>query len=102
MKLFSTERLRSQSWPCALALTVDNVILFIDAVWQQCSGESRDYLETLCTQLPDENCFDGREPRKPGNCGEYEFDCGNDQCVSGLGVCDRERDCATSADEIGW
>lgn len=81
---------------------LNEFVSFAEGVWQQCSGDSRDYLETLCMQLPDEDCFAGDEKRAPSKCDKYEFDCGLDQCVSGLGICDRQRDCATSADEIGW
>lgn len=53
-------------------------------------------------QLPDEDCYAGaEEPEKP-ECGEYEFSCGNGQCISGLGVCDRRRDCLNGADEAAW
>ena len=51
-------------------------------------------------QLPEDDCSDG--PEQPDNCGKYEVSCGNDQCVNGLALCDREPDCYNGGDELQW
>lgn len=35
-------------------------------------------------------------------CDQYEFDCGNGQCIQGLSVCDSNFDCYNGADELKW
>ena len=55
----------------------------------------------LCMKLPEERCIDGPMEEKT-RCGEYEFDCGNGQCIPGLGVCDRKYQCRNGADEVMW
>ena len=35
-------------------------------------------------------------------CEEDEFNCGNGQCIPGLGVCDGRYQCMNGADESMW
>ena len=55
----------------------------------------------LCMKLPEKDCIEGPTENRT-KCGEYEFDCGNGQCIPGLGVCDRKYQCMNGADERGW
>lgn len=73
----------------------------LDEVKSKCSGESRWYLESLCQRLPEEGdgCYSYPTESK---CGKHEVTCGDDQCVHGLGVCDREFDCRNGGDEHQW
>ena len=51
-------------------------------------------------KLPEKDCIDG--PMNRQRCEEDEFDCGNGQCIHGLGVCDRKYQCMNGADELMW
>jgi hypothetical protein len=66
--------------------------------------ESRQALLDLCRKLPEEDCYRGEEKPapEPAECDEYEFDCGNGQCIPGLRVCDYKYDCYNGADELAW
>ena len=75
--------------------------IFLEEVWKNCEGKARDHLEKLCLKLPEKDCIDGPMEKKT-SCGEYEFDCGNGQCIPGLGVCDRKYQCMNGADELEW
>ena len=73
----------------------------VDGVRYSCHGEGRDYLESLCMKLPDEECLPAiASPVQP--CGEYEFSCGDGQCIPGLGVCNNKYECLSGADEKEW
>ena len=74
--------------------------LFIDEVRKSCEGQSKEHLAMLCMKLPEEGCIGG--PDQMTRCEEDEFDCGNDQCIHGLGVCDRKYQCMNGADELEW
>lgn len=50
-------------------------------------------------ELPNEDC--DAVPEKD-ECGKHEYSCGDGQCVHGLAVCDRQRDCSNWADEREW
>ena len=54
----------------------------------------------LCMKLPEEGCIGG--PDQMSRCEEDEFNCGNGQCIHGLGVCDRKYQCRNGADELEW
>ena len=71
---------------------------------EMCDGESRRDLLRLCDKLPEEDCYSGEEKPRPApvKCDEYEFDCGNGQCIPGLSVCNYQFDCHNGADEIQW
>lgn len=66
-----------------------------------CRGASRDYLESICMQLPEEDCLPAL-PMNDSKCTEDEFDCGDGQCVHGLQLCDHKFDCKSGADELKW
>ena len=51
-------------------------------------------------KLPEERCIEA--PDQMSRCEEDEFDCGNGQCIHGLGVCDRKYQCRNGADEHEW
>ncbi|KAF6017572.1 hypothetical protein EB796_024123 [Bugula neritina] len=73
----------------------------LDGVRYSCNGEGRDYLESLCMKLPDEECLPAiASPVQP--CGEHEFSCGDGQCIPGLGVCNNKYECLSGADEEEW
>ena len=74
---------------------------FVDEVWKTCRGESREYLQKLCMKLPEKDCI-GEPMNNMTRCEEDEFDCGNGQCIHGLGVCDRKYQCMNGADELKW
>ena len=67
---------------------------------KSCEGKSKEHLEMLCMKLPEERCIEA--PDQMSRCEEDEFDCGNGQCIHGLGVCDRKYQCMNGADERGW
>ena len=73
----------------------------VDETRKSCEGESRKYLEMLCMKLPEEHCIDG-PMNNISRCEEDEFNCGNGQCIHGLGVCDRKYQCMNGADEHEW
>ena len=75
--------------------------IFAEEIWANCKDEARDHLEKLCMKLPEKNCIE-RPMNNRTRCGEYEFDCGNGQCIPGLGVCDRKYQCMNGADELVW
>ena len=52
-------------------------------------------------KLPEEHCIDG-PMNNISRCEEDEFNCGNGQCIHGLGVCDRKYQCMNGADEHEW
>ena len=55
----------------------------------------------LCMKLPEKDCLEG--PITPETrCDEDEFNCGNGQCIHGLGVCDNKYECKNGADELEW
>ena len=51
--------------------------------------------------LPEKDCLPalGNELKR---CDEDEYDCGNGQCIHGLGLCDGEYQCMNGADELEW
>ena len=65
-----------------------------------CEGDSKAYLESVCMKLPEDNCMG--DTNQLSRCGEYEFDCGDGQCIPGVGVCDGKYQCMNGADELGW
>ena len=78
------------------------MLLFnLDEVWKSCEGEGRKHFEMLCMKLPDKDCIPGPMTNMT-RCGEDEFDCGNGQCIHGLGVCDTKYQCRNGADELEW
>ena len=52
-------------------------------------------------KLPEKECIEGPMDERT-KCEEDEFDCGNGQCIHGLGVCDRKYQCRNGADELEW
>jgi len=55
----------------------------IDGVRGICHGEGRDYLESLCMKLPEQDCLPVLD--SPAHyCGEHEFSCGDGQCIETL------------------
>ena len=72
----------------------------VEGVSKDCEGDAKDYLEKLCMKLPDDKCIGG--PDEVSKCEEDEFDCGNGQCIHGLGVCDTKYQCRNGADELEW
>ena len=78
-----------------------SLLITVDEVWKSCEGEARDHLVMLCMKLPEKDCI--AEPmEEKTRCGEYEFACGNGQCIPGLGLCDRKYQCRNGADEHMW
>ena len=77
------------------------VFCLADGVAKSCSGDGRQYLESLCDKLPEEDCLPGM-PEKENPCDEHEFHCGDGQCIPGLGVCDYKYQCMNGADELKW
>ena len=75
-------------------------IYITEEVWKNCEGEAQEHLEMLCMKLPEERCIEG--PIDMTMCEEHEFDCGNGQCIHGLGVCDSKYQCKNGADELEW
>ena len=65
-----------------------------------CEGDSKTYLESVCMKLPEDNCMG--DMNQLSRCGEYEFDCGDGQCIPGPGVCDGKYQCMNGADENMW
>jgi len=73
----------------------------LEFVRDGCHGAPRDTLEEICMKLPEEECIS--EPDTGMNeCGRHEFDCGNGQCIPGLGICDTKYHCMNGADELKW
>lgn len=73
----------------------------IDGVRGICHGEGRDYLESLCMKLPEQDCLPVLD--SPAHyCGEHEFSCGDGQCIETLAVCDYKFDCLNGQDEVNW
>ena len=72
-----------------------------DGIRDGCRGASRDYLESICMQLPEKDCLPAL-PMNDSKCTEDEFDCGDGQCVHGLQLCDHKFDCKSGADELKW
>lgn len=71
-------------------------------VRELCEGESRDYLESVCMMLPDDDeCYSGKKEEQEKPCGPEEFACG-DECVHGSAICDRKFDCRDHSDELKW
>jgi hypothetical protein len=52
-------------------------------------------------KLPEEKCLSGPETNM-SRCGEHEFDCGDGQCIHGMGICDNKYQCMTGKDELMW
>ena len=52
-------------------------------------------------KLPEKDCIDG-PMNNMTRCEEDEFNCGNGQCIPGLGVCDGRYQCMNGADELMW
>ena len=52
-------------------------------------------------KLPEKDCLPalGNELKR---CEEDEYDCGDGQCIHGLGLCDGEYQCLNGADELEW
>lgn len=67
-----------------------------------CKGEGKKFLENICMQLPEEECISHPPSMNYSRCGEDEFDCGNGQCIPGLGLCDHKYQCLNGADELRW
>jgi len=67
-------------------------------VREGCRGSSRDYLESICMQLPEKDCLPAIEDST--KCGEDEFSCGDGQCIPGLLLCDNQYHCSNGADEL--
>jgi len=66
-----------------------------------CHGEGRDYLESLCMKLPEEECLPAIEsPVQP--CADHEFSCGDGQCIPDVKLCDGVFDCCDFSDESQW
>ena len=76
-------------------------LYFTEGVHKSCDGEGKEYLEYLCNKLPDDACIGGPEDVKR-ECEEDEFNCGNGQCIHGLGICDGKYQCRNGADELEW
>lgn len=70
---------------------------------ENCDGESREFLMSVCGMLPDDDkCYPGRPEYTRQPCGEDEFHCGDGQCIHGSKLCDRAADCENWADELKW
>lgn len=52
-------------------------------------------------KLPEEKCLPAPMNEK-SKCSEDEFDCGDGECIPGLGLCDRKYQCRNGADEMKW
>lgn len=77
------------------------VLTVLEFIREGCHGKSRDLLESMCERLPDEDCIP--HPYMNGSrCDEEEFDCGDGQCIPGLGVCDNKFHCMNGQDELNW
>ena len=83
-------------------LTETMIIVFAGEIKDQCTGESKAYLEGICHMLPDKDCLPGMVDMKDSMCGEDEYYCGDGQCIHGLGVCDHKYQCENGADELPW
>lgn len=87
---------------CGISVLPAFTVCYIcaEAVRRNCRGDARGQLESACMELPDKDCYEG--PDRPDQCEKYEVSCGNDQCVNGLALCDREKDCYNGGDERLW
>lgn len=52
-------------------------------------------------KLPEDKCLPSPYMNK-SKCGEHEWDCGDGQCIQGLGICDNQYHCLNGADEMTW
>ena len=77
------------------------LICVAEGIREGCRGPARDYLESICMQLPEEQCLTAPETNET-QCSDIEFDCGNGLCIPGLKVCDNGFDCHNGADELEW
>ena len=103
-----TPLLAGQSLCFSLLFYFDHVSLanmsirsIAEGIREHCYGVHRDYLESLCMELPEEMCLEAPETNMT-RCGEHEFDCGDGKCIHGLGLCDGKYQCMTGADELMW
>jgi hypothetical protein len=77
------------------------ILCVLDGVRESCHGKSRDQLEKICMRLPEDMCLSAPYMERP-MCEEHEWDCGDGQCIHGLGVCDNKYQCMNGADELEW
>ena len=70
-------------------------------MWKNCEDKARHHLLKLCMKLPEKDCIEGPITNMT-RCEEDEFNCGNGQCIHGLGVCDNMYQCMNGADELEW
>ena len=101
-KLFLAFSMYRRYWLQIILISQLALLLhLIDGVKENCQGEARDHMLMLCMKLPEKDCIEGPMGNKT-TCEEHEFNCGNGQCIPGLGVCDRRYQCMNGADELEW